>query len=69
MGHYLSDFLPDPSVVCLKCMEGIFPAEQTAAWGGYLDTCECKNPEPCSVKDVESYETPTGFRWRRKKHA
>ena len=66
MGHYLSDMLPDPAVVCLNCMEGVYPEKQVIAWGGYLHTCECKKPNHCPVKDVKVTETKSGFKWSRK---
>ena len=66
VGHYLSDFLPDPTIVCINCMEGVWPKETVNAWHGYLDTCTCKNPDHASVEEIESYSTKQGFKWRRK---
>jgi hypothetical protein len=66
VGHYLSDFLPDPTIVCINCMEGVWPKETVTAWHGYLHTCTCKNPDHASVDDIESYSTKQGFKWRRK---
>jgi hypothetical protein len=50
MGHYLSDMLPDPEVICEKCKQGIYPKSQLDAWQGYLRGCECKEPKPKKIK-------------------
>lgn len=50
MGHYLSDMLPDPHVVCKNCGEGIYNSSELKAWGGLLLGCICKASEPQEVK-------------------
>jgi hypothetical protein len=66
MGHYLSDLLPDPSVVCLNCKEGVWSKKTIQAWNGLLDTCKCDNPDHCNVEDVEVTGKPGDYKWIRK---
>lgn len=63
MGHYLSDLLPDPNIVCLICMKGIWPKETVQAWSGYLTSCKCAFPDPCDPNDVNVINTPNGRKW------
>jgi hypothetical protein len=63
MGHYLSDLLPDPNVVCLNCHEGVWEESVVRAWSGYLSSCSCKKPDHCPVKDIVVKKG----RWLRKK--
>lgn len=70
MGHYLSDLLPDPSIVCLNCQKGVWDKDITAAWIGYLEACQCRKPDPCPVDDVDVVELrKIGFKWVRKARA
>lgn len=63
MRHYLSDMLPDPTSLCLKCQRGIFPKLQINAWNGYLKGCDCAKPDSCKPENVKVVDG----KWIRKK--
>lgn len=65
MGHYLSDMLPDATVICLNCMEGVWEAKTVIAWNGYLTTCICDNKDHCDVENVEVVHGDSGIKWIR----